>query len=109
VLHPGPKFPAENTGAIPAANQESTKLWYHGSPPPPPQELLTTCGALLQSGLFPSRSVGQAIHWAELVRAKLEQELNSHPLAAIHLAPGAMPIWLAPPSSPTMVPMVCVP
>jgi hypothetical protein len=30
-------------------------------------------------------------------------------LAAIHLAPGATPIWLAPPSSPTIVPMVCVP
>jgi len=27
----------------------------------------------------------------------------------IHFAPGAMPIWLAPPSSPTMVPMVWVP
>jgi len=27
----------------------------------------------------------------------------------IHFAPGAMPIWLLPPSSPTIVPMVCVP
>jgi hypothetical protein len=27
----------------------------------------------------------------------------------IHFAPGAMPIWLTPPSSPTAVAMVCVP
>ena len=28
---------------------------------------------------------------------------------AIQRAPGAMPIWLLPPSSPTIVPIVCVP
>ncbi len=27
----------------------------------------------------------------------------------IHFAPGATPIWFAPPSSPTIVPIVCVP
>ena len=38
-----------------------------------------------------------------------EQVLLSQPLAAIHRASGATPIWFAPPSSPTMVPMVWVP
>jgi hypothetical protein len=28
---------------------------------------------------------------------------------AIHLAPGAIPIWLLPPSSPIAVPVVCEP
>ncbi len=40
-----------------------------------------------------------------------EHELDSQPLAVIHFACGATPIWFGPgsPSSPTIVPIVCVP
>ena len=40
-----------------------------------------------------------------------EHEFVSQPFAAIQRACGATPIWLAPgsPSSPTIVPIVCVP
>ncbi len=37
------------------------------------------------------------------------QLLLMQPLAAIHFASGATPIWLPKPSSPIIVPMVCVP
>jgi len=59
--------------------------------------------------LFPLRSVGAAIHWAAASSDVSVQVLTSQPLAAIHLAPGATPTWFAPPSLPTIVPMVCVP
>src|SRR2546422_4137964 len=78
-------------------------------PPWPPQELFTTWGRRSGRGFPPFKSVGARIHWAEAVRAAAEQSLVSQPLAAIHWARGATPIWLAPPSSPIMVPMVCVP
>jgi hypothetical protein len=51
------------------------------------------------------------MNWPQVSRAKSEQKFDSQPLQAIHLACGAMPIWLGPglPSSPTIVPIVCVP
>ena len=63
-------------------------------------------GRLVASGFSPSRSVGASIHWPEEISAASE---GQQPLAAIHFAPGATPIWLAAPSSPTIVPIVCVP
>ena len=82
---------------------------YQGRLAPPPHELLTMSGRRSGRGLAPLRSVGARIHCAEASRAVSEQLFVSQPLAAIHCAPGATPIWLPAPSSPTMVPMVWVP
>ena len=62
-------------------------------------------------GFWPLRSVGASMHWPEDSSALVEQLLVSQPLAAIHFACGATPIWFVPglPSSPTIVPIVCVP
>ena len=109
MLQPGPLLPLENAGKMPAARQAATTSWYHGSKTVEPQELFTTSGARSGRGLAPVRSVGATIHCPEASRDSRLQELDSHPLAAIHLAPGATPILLSPPSSPTIVPMVCVP
>src|SRR5690606_26311725 len=108
VLQPGPELPAENIGKMPAAIQALMVAWYQVSPRPPPHELFTTSGAIDGVGV-PLASVGAAIHWPAASRWALEQEVLAQPLAAIHWAPGATPIWLVPPSSPTMVPMVWVP
>ncbi len=67
------------------------------------------CGARSGRGFWPFASVGATIHWPEASSEASEQELDSQPLAAIHFAPGATPILLAPPSSPTIVPIVWVP
>ena len=110
MAQPGPELPLENTGKIPAATQLWTVAWYHGSEvAPPPQELFTMCGRRSGSGLLPSRSVGATIHCPDDSSADWEQLLDSHPLAAIQVAPGATPIWFSPPSLPRMVPMVWVP
>ena len=61
---------------------------------------------MLASGFSPLRSVGSSIHSPDSMRAV---SLGQQPLAAIHRAPGATPIWLPAPSSPTIVPIVCVP
>ncbi len=61
------------------------------------------------SGFSPARSVGASIHSADSVSASSLQLLDSQPLAAIQVAPGATPIWLPAPSSPTIVPIVWVP
>ena len=66
-------------------------------------------GARSGRGLAPVRSVGASIHCAGGSSAASEQVFVSQPLAAIHFAPGATPIWLPAPSSPTMVPIVWVP
>src|SRR5262245_27105513 len=96
---------------MPDAIHALTMPEYQGSPPPPPQELLTTWGRSAALGLLPLTSVGARMNWAQVSRAEFEQEFVSHPLQAIHFAWGAMPIWLTPgsPSSPTIVPIVCVP
>ncbi len=46
---------------------------------------------------------------AEERSAGREQVLVSQPFAVIHFAFGATPTWFAPRSSPTIVPIVCVP
>ena len=94
---------------MPEAIQALTVAWYQASLPPPPHELLTMCGLRSGRGFWPWRSVGARIHCPEASRAASEHEFDSHPLAAIHLAAGATPIWFTAPSSPTIVPMVCVP
>jgi hypothetical protein len=60
-------------------------------------------------GLAPFASVGASTNWPEASSDADEQVFVSQPLAANHLAAGATPIWLPAPSSPTIVPMVCVP
>ncbi len=67
-----------------------------------PQELLMTCGRIAGSGSEPSVRVGASIHSPELMSAS---SVGQQPLAEIQRAPGATPIWLSPPSSPTMVPV----
>src|SRR5215204_5550992 len=94
---------------MPDARQAVTVARYQVSPPPPPQELLTMFGRRSGRGLAPPRSVGARIHWPEASRAASEQVLVSQPFAAIHRAPGATPIWLPAPSSPSMVPIVWLP
>ena len=68
-------------------------------------------GRMFGSGFWPLMLVGANIHWPEASRFEVEQELVSQPFAAIHFACGATPIWFGPgsPSSPTIVPVVCVP
>src|SRR5215216_2862472 len=96
---------------MPEATHALTIPWYHGSPPPPLHELLTMCGRRSGRGFAPVRSVGARIHWPDASRAESEHEFVSQPLAAIQRACGATPIWFVPgsPSSPTIVPIVCVP
>ncbi len=61
-----PLFPALKTGKIPAARRACTsgrKVRSATLERPGPHELLTTSGALLGSGLLPSRAVGASSHW----------------------------------------------
>src|SRR5690554_5520009 len=110
VPQAGPSLPLENCGKMPAATQASTVGRNHGSAvADPPQELFTTCGRRSGSGFAPVRSVGARMNCPEDSSAACEQVRSSHPLAAIQVAPGATPIWLPLPSSPTMVPVTCVP
>src|SRR5206468_1046934 len=80
-----------------------------GSPEPPPHELFTMWGRRSGRGFWPFRSVGASTHWPAASNDATVHESLSHPLAAIQRAAGATPIWLPAPSSPTIVPMVCVP
>ena len=63
-------------------------------------------GRLVGSGFWPARFLGASIHWPDAISAASD---GQHPLASIQVAPGATPIWLAAPSSPTIVPIVWVP
>ena len=114
-LQPEPLLPAETTTSMPAARTFSTTVFRTlGSVQPSlggqPQELLMTCGALVGSGFWslqvrrrdePLEALGVASPGVPLPWSMFRQP--------IHFAPGAMPIWLPPPSSPTIVPIVCVP
>src|SRR5687768_37003 len=95
---------------MPAASQAAVVSVYQSSMLPAavrPHELLTTLGRFDGSGSLPSVLVGATIHCPDERSAASEQ--LSQPFVAIQSAPGATPIWLPLPSSPTMVPMVCVP
>ena len=110
----GPKLPLEKTANMPAASQLASTSSNHGFSTLPlasPQELLMTCGRRSVRGFSPARSVGASIHCAEASSAPGGHLRSSsrQPFAAIHRAPGATPIWLAAPSSPTIVPTVWVP
>jgi hypothetical protein len=69
-----------------------------------------TCGARSGRGSLPSWRVGARNHsqHSRYLDARHTPAAESA-LQAIHWAPGAMPTWLPAPSSPTMVPVVCVP
>src|SRR6218665_482994 len=74
-----------------------------------PHELLMMSGARSGSGLFPARSVCAIIHCMHsmyVAGVPLPAFMLRQP---IHLAPGATPIWLLPPSPPAKVPAVWVP
>ena len=101
VLQEGPLLPSEKAGNKPAFRQACTFESCQRFPLPPPQELLTIWGGTPSPG-FRTQS-------AQLFSAKLLQELLSQPLQVIQFAPGATPIWLLPPSSPTIVPIVWLP
>ena len=64
------------------------------------------CGRFFALASVPLSLVGASIHWPDATRPASEPQ---QPFDAIHLAFGATPIWFAPPSSPTMVPIVWVP
>src|SRR6478609_11064314 len=108
VWHAGPLLPLEKLPKIPDAAQAASTSSMNGSllGSSVPQELLMMSGRLLTSGFSPSRSVGASIHSPDAISASSE---GQQPLAVIHFAPGATPIWLLPPSLPTMVPIVWVP
>ena len=108
VWQPGPLLPLDHAPQIPEAAQAFCTSSMNGSllGTRVPHELLMMFGRLVTSGFSPSRSVGASIHSPDSISAASE---GQHPLAWIQVAPGATPIWLAPPSSPTIVPIVWVP
>ena len=66
-------------------------------------------GALVGSGSVPLIRVGarnHCMHSMYVAGVPLPASMLRQP---IHFAPGAIPIWLPAPSSPTIVPVVCVP
>src|SRR5215470_8170919 len=54
-------------------------------------------------------SPGAMTHCAHAISDEPLQLFDSQPLHAIHFALGATPIWFAPPSLPTIVPIVWLP
>ncbi len=115
VRHVGPELPAEKTGTMPAARRAVTASISESWAQPSweieqNQELLTATGARSGFGLWPSRFQGAIMNSRHVTYVsgvpKPEEFIDRHD---IHWAPGATPIWFAPPSSPTMVPAVCVP
>ena len=74
-----------------------------------PQLLFITCGRSSGFGFWPLRSVGAMKNWKHSVYVAGVPFPWSMFRQPIHLAPGATPIWLPAPSSPDVVPVVCVP
>src|SRR5262245_57670636 len=75
-----------------------------------PQELLVMSGALVGSGSLPPIRVGARNHCMHsIIMAGVDESVASIIRQAIHLAPGAIPIWLPAPSSPIAVPIVWLP
>ncbi len=108
LSHDGPLLPLAKTPNWPAAAHASKTSSMNGSleGSTVPHELLMTCGRSCGCGSSPLRSVGASIHSPEEIKLA---SLTQQPLVAIQLAPGATPISLLPPSSPTIVPMTWVP
>ena len=116
VLQPDPSFPAATTTRMPAARVASTAslssaiaAGLHPSPAVHVHELPIASGALAGSGFSPFMSVGAMNHWKHSMYAAGEPKPWSMLRQPIQRACGATPIWLPSPSSPTMVPIVCVP
>ena len=116
VEQDGPELPAAIAGKIPAARTESTicckVLAEHPSLAGHTQELLMESGANVGSPWFgfPFTGYGAIKNW------KHSEYVVGEPLPpesmfrqAIHCAPGATPMWLLPPSSPTISLTVKVP
>src|SRR5207342_1553746 len=72
-----------------------------------PQLLFITCGRFVGSAFWPARSVGAMNHWKHSVYVSGLPTFSSMLWHPIHFAPGATPIWLPAPSSPTARPVVC--
>src|SRR6476646_4882868 len=113
VEQPGPEFCAADTIIIPAAACASTaacnELVEQPSEGGHSQELIVISGALVGSGSLPLIRVGarnHCMHSMYLAGVPLPWSMLRQP---IHLAPGAMPIWLPAPSSPMAVPGVWEP
>ena len=66
-------------------------------------------GALVGSGSAPLMRVGARNHCMHSIYRAGVPMFESMLRQPIHFALGAIPIWLPCPSSPTMVPVVCVP
>ena len=105
-----PELPAATTIIMPAAAWASTAacnvLAEQPSEAGQPQELIVISGALVGSGSLPLIRVGarnHCMHSMYLAGVPLPWSMLRQP---IHFAPGAIPIWLVPPSSPIAVPMV---
>src|SRR5690349_11100610 len=113
--HDGPLLPAATTVMMPAARCASTAACRSAAEHPSdgghPHELIVTCGARDGSPCagVPPTGYGARNH------SKHSRYVEGLPTSLsmlrqpIQRAPGAMPIWLAPPSLPTAVPVVCVP
>ena len=80
---------------------ESPRLWKFD----PDNFPVVILGARSGRGSLPSSLVGASINWRQSMPLALP------PIIAqpIHWAPGAMPVWLTPPSSPTRRPAMAVP
>src|SRR6267143_442029 len=73
------------------------------------QELLVISGAFVGSGSPPPIRVGARNHCMHSMYLAGVPALASMLRQPIHFAPGAIPIWLPAPSSPTIVPVVWLP
>src|SRR5437899_793921 len=113
VEQPGPALPAATTIIIPAAACASTAacnvLAEQPSEGGHSQELLVISGALVGSGSPPPIRVGARNHCMHSMYLAGVPKFASMLRQPIHFAPGAIPIWLPAPSSPTIVPVVWLP
>src|SRR5436309_8654764 len=114
VEHPSrPSLPAETAMKVPAARTLSTAVCRlpteHPSSGGQRYELPIAFGRFDGSGFAPFRSVGARKNWRHSMYVLGRPTPSSMFRQAIHLAPGATPIWFPAPSSPTAVPIVCVP
>ena len=98
---------------MPAARVFSTIVWRlfgaQSSLVGQPQLLFITCGRIVGFGFGLLRSVGAMKNWKHSVYVSGLPFPWSMLRQPIHFAPGATPIWCSAPSSPTAVPVVCVP
>jgi hypothetical protein len=106
----GPEFCAADTIIIPAAACASTAACNEAVEQPSEgghsQELFVMSGALVGSGSPPPIRVGARNHCMHSMYLAGDPVFESMLRQPIHFAPGAIPIWLPMPSSPTIVPVV---